>query len=42
MHGNGRILATGVDARDEVPGFNTWTGNDCETDIPKGYICGVE
>ena len=49
MHGNGS--ATGAsfppaDARDLnalLNGMlqNVWIGNDCDTDIPAGMICGV-
>jgi hypothetical protein len=49
MHGNGSLSGTGApgaDARDLNPLVNgvlqnVWTGNDCDTDIPAGMICGV-
>jgi parallel beta-helix repeat protein len=49
MHGNGWRTDTTLpraDARDGVPlpgGLlqNIWSGNDCDTDIPPGMICGV-
>jgi hypothetical protein len=41
MHGNGSF-----DARDANPLLNgelqnDWTGNECDTDLPAGMICGV-
>jgi parallel beta-helix repeat protein len=49
MHGNGWRTDTTLpraDARDLNPLLNgvlqnVWIGNDCETDIPAGMICGV-
>jgi Periplasmic copper-binding protein (NosD) len=49
MHGNGALSGTqapGADARDLNPLLNgmlqnVWTGNNCDTDIPAGMICGV-
>jgi parallel beta-helix repeat protein len=37
MFGNGV-----VDARDDLRGSNTWSGNKCDTDLPPGTICGVK
>jgi len=49
MHGNGRSAGAsfpGADARDLNPLLsgmlqNVWIGNDCDTDIPAGMICGI-
>lgn len=49
MHGNGSSAGAsfpGADARDLNPLVNgtlqnVWIGNDCDTDIPAGMICGV-
>jgi hypothetical protein len=49
MHGNGWRSDTTLpraDARDLNPLVNgmlqnVWIGNDCDTDIPAGMICGV-
>jgi parallel beta-helix repeat protein len=48
MHANGWSTTTKLprgDARDLNPLLdgalqNTWTGNDCDTDVPAGVICG--
>jgi hypothetical protein len=48
MHGNGSVPGAsfpGADARDRdayLTGsfHNVWIGNDCDTDIPAGMICG--
>ena len=42
MLGNGSPdLATTADAFDNNRSANTWSGNVCERDIPKGTICGI-
>jgi hypothetical protein len=43
MHGNGGTPAPlpGADARDFNTPINVWIGNDCDSDIPVGTICGV-
>jgi len=49
MHGNASVPGAsfpGADARDLNPLLNDmlqndWIGNDCDTDIPAGMICGV-
>jgi hypothetical protein len=50
MHGNGSVSGASfpsADARDlhaYVTGTfqNVWTGNECDTDLPTGTICGDE
>jgi parallel beta-helix repeat protein len=37
-----QMRGNAVDARDDARPFNVWRGNECDTDIPAGTICGVE
>jgi parallel beta-helix repeat protein len=44
MHGNEGFPnppLPGADARDFNTPINAWSGNECDTDIPVGMICGV-